>query len=70
MTKRITEEADVIRLRSSIGQQLRQRVLEAIEVVLEEELAEALGTQRYERSEDRAGYRNGHEPRRGTRQRL
>ncbi len=66
MTKRITEEADVIRLRASIGQQLRQRVLEAIEVVLEEELTEALGTQRYERCEDRAGYRNVHEPRRIT----
>ncbi len=66
MTKRITEEADVIRLRASIGQQLRRRVLEAVELVLEEELAEALGTKRYERSEDRAGYRNGHEERRIT----
>ncbi len=66
MTKRITEEADVIRLRVSIGQRLRQRVLEAVELVLEEELTEALGTERYERSEHRAGYRNGHEERRIT----
>ncbi len=66
MTKGITEEADIIRLRANIGQQLRRRVLEAVELVLEEELAEALGSQRYERSEDRAGYRNGHEERRIT----
>ncbi len=66
MTKRITEQAEIIRLRANIGQQLRRRVLEAVEWVLEEELAEALGTQRYERSEDRAGYRNGHEQRRVT----
>jgi transposase-like protein len=33
---------------------------EAIEVVLEEELAEFLGSRRYERSGQRRGYRNGH----------
>ena len=66
MTKHITERAEIIRLRANIGQQLRRRVLEAVELVLEEELAEALGTSRYERSEDRAGYRNGHKERRIT----
>ena len=35
-------------------------------MVLEEELREALGTSRYERSDERLGYRNGHETRRIT----
>ncbi len=34
---------------------MRRRILEAIEVVLEEELTEALGTGRYERGEARRG---------------
>ena len=59
-------EAEVIRLRQSIETQMRRRILEAIEVVLEEELTEALGTGRYERGEGRCGYRNGHEQRRIT----
>jgi transposase-like protein len=41
-------------------------VLEAVESVLEEELTQALGIARYERSEERRGYRNGHETRRIT----
>ena len=66
MTKRITGEADVIRLRQNIQDLLRRRVLEAVQTVLEEELSEALGTVRYERSADRQGYRNGHPTRRIT----
>lgn len=66
MRKGSTGEADVIRLRESISSLLRRKVLEAVELVLEEELSEALGTGRYERSEERRGYRNGHETRRIT----
>ena len=66
MRKGSTQEADVIRLRQSIWDLLHRRVLEAVEFVLEEELTEALGIGRYERSADRRGYRNGHETRRIT----
>lgn len=66
MTKDTTGQAEVIRLRQDISCLLRRRVLEAVESVLEEELAQALGTGRYERSEERRGYRNGHETRRIT----
>ena len=66
MRKGTTEEADVIPLRQDISSLLRRRVLEAVESVLKEELSEALGTARYERSEERRGYRNGHETRRIT----
>jgi putative transposase len=58
-----TGETDVIRLRQDISGLLHRRVLEAIETVLEEELTEALGSGRYERSEQRRGYRNGHQTR-------
>jgi len=68
MSKVTTGEAEVIRLRQNIQDLLRRRVLEAVEAVLEEELSEALGTGRYERSEERQGYRNGHETRRITTQ--
>jgi transposase-like protein len=66
MEKGITGEADVVRLRQEIQTRLRLRVLETVELVLEEELAEALGTSRYERSAARRGYRNGSERRRIT----
>ncbi len=66
MSKGTTGEADVIRLRQNIQDLLRRRVLEAVQTVLEEELREALGTSRYERSDERLGYRNGHETRRIT----
>ena len=66
MSKGTTGEADVIRLRQNIQDLLRRRVLEAVETVLEEELSQALGTSRYERSDERRGYRNGHETRRIT----
>lgn len=68
MSKDTAVQADVIRLRQNIQDLLRRRVLEAVQTVLEEELSEALGTGRYERSEARQGYRNGHEMRRITTQ--
>jgi transposase-like protein len=66
MSEATTGEADVLRLRQGIEAQLRCRILEAIEVVLEEELTEALGTPRYARGSERRGYRNGHQTRRVT----
>ena len=66
MSKATTGEAEVLRLRQSIQTQMRRRILEAIELVLEEELTEALGTGRYERGDARCGYRNGHQTRRIT----
>ncbi len=66
MSEGTTSAAEVVRLRQSIETQMRRRILEAIEVVLEEELTEALGTGRYERAEARRGYRNGHQARRIT----
>ena len=55
MSKGTTGEADVIRLRQNIQDLLRRRVLEAVETVLEEELSNALGASRYERSDERRG---------------
>lgn len=66
MSKVTTCGADVVQLRRDIRTQLQRRVLEAIEIVLEEELTAALGSSRYERSPIRQGYRNGVEPRRIT----
>jgi len=68
MSKDTAVQADVIHLRQNIQDLLRRRVLEAVQTVLEEELSEALGTERYERSDARQGYRNGHETRRITTQ--
>lgn len=53
----------VIGFRQDIRELLKRRVAEAVELVLKEELAEALGTTRYERSAVRRGYRNGSEER-------
>src|SRR3990172_11019998 len=39
--------------------EIRQRVRQAIEEVLDEELEAALGAHRHERTDGRAGYRNG-----------
>ena len=51
--------AEVIRLRQSVRALLQRRVLEAIEMVLEEEVTEAIGAARHERVDHRRGYRNG-----------
>ena len=56
----VSEYREFVQLR------LRKRVLEANEVVLEEEVDQALGCCSYERAEDRRGYRNGAETRRVT----
>ena len=66
MSKATTGEADVLRLRQNVQTLLRRRALEAVELVLEEELTEALGTARYERGAGRRGYRHGSQTRRIT----
>jgi transposase-like protein len=66
MSKGTTIGADVIQLRRDVRAQLQRRVLEAIELVLDEELTAAVGSSRYERSPVRKGYRNGVEERRIT----
>ena len=52
--------------REFIELRLRKRVLEALEVMIDEELDHALGCRAYERSESRRGYRNGTDTRRVT----
>ena len=52
--------------REFVHQRLRKRVLEAIELVMEEEVEQAIGCRAYERSDERRGYRNGIEIRRVT----
>ena len=45
----------LVAFRQDVHKLLRRRVLEAMEIVLEEELSEALGSSRYERSESCRG---------------
>jgi putative transposase len=59
VSKGTTTQDEVDRFRQDFQAKLRTRVREAIEATLDEELAAALGTQWYERSEGRRGYRNG-----------
>jgi transposase-like protein len=66
MEKGTTSEARVIELRQDIHRLLRVRLLEAVEIVLEEELSQILGSSRYERVADRRGYRHGSTERRIT----
>jgi len=58
-----TSDSGLVAFRQDVHKLLRRRVLEAMEIVLEEELSEALGSARYERSDSRRGYRNGSEKR-------
>jgi len=58
-----TPDSGLVAFRQDVHKLLRRRVLEAMEIVLEEELSEALGSTRCERSESRRGYRNGSEKR-------
>lgn len=58
-----TDVTTVVQFRRDIQRRLRDRVREAIEAVLQEELAETLGSGRHERTAGRAGYRHGAVPR-------
>jgi putative transposase len=66
MSKASTSRQEVVHLRRDIRRLLEQRLLEAVELVLEEELGEALGSRPYERTAVRRGYRNGTKLRRVT----
>ena len=63
MRKVATTESEIVQFRQAVQTKLRQRVREAIETVLDEELAAALGCEAYQRCEGRRGYRNGSEQR-------
>ena len=63
MRKVATTESEIVQFRQDVQTKLRQRVREAIETVLDEELAAALGCEAYPRCEGRRGYRNGSEQR-------
>jgi putative transposase len=54
-----TTEVRLVSLRSEIRELLDRRIVEAVELVLQEELTSALGVAPYERSEQRRGGRNG-----------
>jgi len=59
MQKATTTSEPVLAFRRDLNSLLRSRIREAIQVVLEEELEEALGCCRYDRSDARRGYRHG-----------
>lgn len=59
MAEGIIERTRVVAFRQEIRHLLQQRLTEAVEAVLEEELAAAIGSEWYERSSHRRGYRNG-----------
>jgi transposase-like protein len=59
MPKSITPDPSVVQFRRDFQALVRSRVRDAIQVVLEEELTEALGCESYERSSARRGHRNG-----------
>jgi len=59
MEKGTTSSGTLVEFRRKIEMLLRERILEAIEIVLEEEVTQALGVSRHERDEGRRGYRNG-----------
>jgi putative transposase len=64
--KGITKQDERDRFRQDVQERIRGRIREAIETVLDEELSEAVGSARYERSDHRRGYRNGAELRKVT----
>ena len=59
MREGTTTKVDAGRFRQDILERLRGKAREVIEATIQEELAEILGSDRYERSGVRRGYRNG-----------
>ncbi len=59
MQEATTTSDPALTFRRDLNALLRSRIREAIQVVLEEELEEALGCCRYDRSDARMGYRHG-----------
>lgn len=66
MQEDTTKGGEVVSLREHVRQLLHQRIAQAVEVMLEEELEDALGCTRHERTPERRGYRHGVERRRVT----
>jgi transposase-like protein len=56
LNTRVVEATDPIR---RLLESMREKCCEAIELMLREEIDEALGARRYQRRQGRAGYRNG-----------
>lgn len=65
-TSTATEVGQEGSLREGLEAAIRERVREIIEMVLQEEVAAALGAPRSQRVAERAGYRHGSKPRRLT----
>ncbi len=63
MRNATTKDDQVSRFRRDVQEKIQLHIRDAIETVLEEELADALDSQAYERSEGRRGYRHGVERR-------
>ncbi len=59
MGKVTTKDEQVLEFHRDFQRELRGRIRQAIQVVLGEELDEALGCERHERNASRRGYRNG-----------
>ncbi len=59
LNERCTRDSIPFNSKGSVRQEIRRRVREAIDEVLDEELEAALGASRHERTDGRAGYRNG-----------
>jgi transposase-like protein len=66
MEKSTTPAAEAVGFKFDVRELIRQRVRDAIEVVLQEELSVVLGSEPYERNTTRRGYRNGIEERQIT----
>ena len=60
---RCTRDSISFNSKGSVRIEIHRRVRQAIEEVLDEELEAALGARRHERTDDRAGYRNGKQQR-------
>lgn len=54
-----TSQATILQFRHDIEAAFRQKIREALDVALREEIAVALGSDRHERTHRRRGYRNG-----------
>lgn len=59
MAESSRSDSGVIPLRFELRELLRSKILKTLEEFLEAELAEVLGCERHERTEEREGYRNG-----------
>ena len=59
LNERCTRDSIPFNSKGSVRQEIRRRVCAVIDEVLDEELEAALGAARHERTNGRAGYRNG-----------